>query len=189
MSLQVQNNTTLPSKEQSLFKRVVKCYEQKQYKNGLKFARSILSNPKYTEHGETLAMKGLLLNCLGKKEEALQNVHRGLKNDLKSYVCWHVYGMLQLFDKKYEEAIKCYRNALRIDQEQVQILKDLSKIQIHIRDIEGFRETRYKLLKLRPTQQTSWIHLALAENFSSNYEMCLKILSEFVNTQNVLAIL
>ncbi|XP_065315731.1 N-alpha-acetyltransferase 16, NatA auxiliary subunit-like [Gordionus sp. m RMFG-2023] len=188
MSLQVQNNTTLPSKEQSLFKRVVKCYEQKQYKNGLKFARSILSNPKYTEHGETLAMKGLLLNCLGKKEEALQNVHRGLKNDLKSYVCWHVYGMLQLFDKKYEEAIKCYRNALRIDQEQVQILKDLSKIQIHIRDIEGFRETRYKLLKLRPTQQTSWIHLALAENFSSNYEMCLKILSEFVNTQNITSV-
>ncbi len=28
-----------------------KCYEQKQYKNGLKFAKQILSNPKYTEHG------------------------------------------------------------------------------------------------------------------------------------------
>jgi hypothetical protein len=28
-----------------------KCYEQKQYKNGLKFAKQILSNPKYAEHG------------------------------------------------------------------------------------------------------------------------------------------
>ena len=47
-----------------------KCYEQKQYKNGLKFAKQILSNPKYQEHGETLAMKGLTLNCLGRKDEA-----------------------------------------------------------------------------------------------------------------------
>uniref|UniRef100_A0A182HS19 Uncharacterized protein n=1 Tax=Anopheles arabiensis TaxID=7173 RepID=A0A182HS19_ANOAR len=29
----------------------------KQYKNGLKLAKQILSNPKFTEHGETLAMK------------------------------------------------------------------------------------------------------------------------------------
>lgn len=28
-----------------------KCYEQKQYKNGLKFAKQILTNPKFTEHG------------------------------------------------------------------------------------------------------------------------------------------
>jgi hypothetical protein len=28
-----------------------KCYEQKQYKNGLKFAKQILSNAKFAEHG------------------------------------------------------------------------------------------------------------------------------------------
>jgi peptide alpha-N-acetyltransferase len=55
-----------------------KCYEYKQYKNGLKFAKQILSNPKYQEHGETLAMKGLTLNCLGKKEEAYDLVRTGI---------------------------------------------------------------------------------------------------------------
>ena len=65
---------------------------------------------------ETLAMKGLTLNCTGKKEEAYELVKRGLKNDLKSHVCWHVYGLLQRSDKKYDEAIKCYRNALRWDK-------------------------------------------------------------------------
>ena len=54
-----------------------KCYEQKQYKNGLKFAKQILSNPKFSEHGETLAMKGLTLNCLGRKEEAYEFVRKG----------------------------------------------------------------------------------------------------------------
>ena len=36
---------------------------------------------------ETLAMKGLTLNCLGRKEEAYEFVRRGLRNDLKSHVC------------------------------------------------------------------------------------------------------
>lgn len=64
----------LPPKEKNLFNRILvgtpatsflwnqfvylmyilylqKCYEQKQYRNGLKFAKQILSNPKYADHG------------------------------------------------------------------------------------------------------------------------------------------
>lgn len=88
---------------------------------------------------ETLAMKGLLLSYMGKKEEAFEYVRRGLKNDLRSHVCWHVYGLLQRMEKKHDEAIKCYRNALKWDAENVQILRDLSLLQIQMRDIEGFR--------------------------------------------------
>lgn len=36
--------------------------------------------------------QGLLLNCLDRKEEAYELVKRGVKNDLRSHVCWHVYG-------------------------------------------------------------------------------------------------
>lgn len=129
----------LPPKENALFKRILKCYEQKQYKNGLKFAKQILGNSKFAEHGETLAMKGLTLNCLGKKEEAYEHVRRGLRNDLKSHVCWHVYGLLQRSDRKYDEAIKAYRNALRWDKDNLQILRDLSLLQIQMRDLEGYR--------------------------------------------------
>lgn len=70
----------------------------------------------FCSFSETLAMKGLTLNCLNRKEEAYELVKRGLKNDLTSHVCWHVYGLLQRSDKKYDEAIKCYRNALRWDK-------------------------------------------------------------------------
>ena len=83
---------------------------------------------------------------------------------------WHVYGLLQRSDKKYDEAIKCYRNALKWDkvsvnsscsgfvyistlnylfgktvfytivlQENIQILRDLSLLQIQMRDLEGYR--------------------------------------------------
>lgn len=88
---------------------------------------------------ETLAMKGLTLNCLGRKEEAYEHVRRGLRNDLRSHVCWHVYGLLQRSDKKYDEAIKCYRNALKWEKDNIQILRDLSLLQIQMRDLEGYR--------------------------------------------------
>ncbi|KAF0037930.1 hypothetical protein F2P81_010804 [Scophthalmus maximus] len=174
---------TLPPKENALFKRILRCYEHKQYRNGLKFCKQILSNPKFAEHGETLAMKGLTLNCLGKKEEACDLVRRGLRNDLKSHVCWHVYGLLQRSDKKYDEAIKCYRNALKWEKDNLQILRDLSMLQIQMRDLEGYRETRYQLLQLRPAQRASWIGYAIAYHLLEDYEMAAKIIEEFRKTQ------
>ncbi|XP_041046535.1 N-alpha-acetyltransferase 15, NatA auxiliary subunit a isoform X2 [Cetorhinus maximus] len=176
-------SVALPAKENALFKRILKCYEHKQYRHGLKFCKQILSNPKYAEHGETLAMKGLTLNCLGKKEEAYEYVRRGLRNDLKSHVCWHVYGLLQRSDKKYDEAIKCYRNALKWDKDNLQILRDLSLLQIQMRDLEGYRETRYQLLQLRPAQRASWIGYAIAYHLLEDYDMASKILEEFRKTQ------
>ena len=48
-------------------------------------------------------MKGLTLNNLGRKDEAYDYVRRGLRADLKSHVCWHVYGLLQVgFNRKPE---------------------------------------------------------------------------------------
>lgn len=176
-------NNPLPPKENALFKRILKCYEQKQYKNGLKFAKQILSNPKFNEHGETLAMKGLTLNCLGRKEEALDHVKRGLRNDLRSHVCWHVFGLLQRSERKYDEAIKAYRNALKWDKDNLQILRDLSLLQIQMRDLEGYRETRYQLLVLRPGQRASWIGYAMSYHLMKDFDMALSILEEFRKTQ------
>jgi N-alpha-acetyltransferase 15/16, NatA auxiliary subunit len=108
----------------------VNSYETKQYHKGLKLADQILK--KYPNHGETLAMKGLLFNCLDKKEEAHEFVKNGVKNDLKSYICWHVYGLIHKSDSNYKEAVKCYLNALRIDPENQNILRDLAWLQIQV---------------------------------------------------------
>lgn len=84
-------------------------------------------------------MKGLMLSSLGRKEEAEDHVKRGLKNDLKSGVCWHVYGLIHRANRKYDEAVKCYRNAIKWDKDNIQIFRDLSMVQLHLRDVEGFR--------------------------------------------------
>ena len=96
--------------------RVQKYYEEKQYKKGLKDAEKILRSPKFCEHGETLAMKGLILNCMDRKEEGYEFARRGLRNNLRSHVCWHVFGLMHRSDRNYPEAIKSYLQALRIDK-------------------------------------------------------------------------
>ncbi|XP_045333909.1 N-alpha-acetyltransferase 16, NatA auxiliary subunit isoform X11 [Leopardus geoffroyi] len=54
-----------------------------------------------------------------------------------------------------------------------------------MRDLEGYRETRYQLLQLRPTQRASWIGYAIAYHLLKDYDMALKLLEEFRQTQQV----
>ncbi|CAK4665775.1 hypothetical protein LEN26_012402 [Aphanomyces euteiches] len=169
--------TALPSKESSLFRSIVKYYEIKQYKKGLKAADAILK--KFPDHGETLAMKGLTLNCMGKKEEAYEFVRQGVKRDLKSHVCWHVYGLIYRSDRNYAEAIKCYRQALRIDPDNIQILRDLYLLQVQMRDLKGHAETRRQFLALRPSNRNNWIGLAVAHQLNGSYQTAIEIIDQY----------
>ncbi|KAJ6947281.1 N-terminal acetyltransferase A complex auxiliary subunit NAA15-like [Populus alba x Populus x berolinensis] len=171
---------SLPPKEANLFKLIVKSYESKQYKKGLKAADAILK--KFPDHGETLSMKGLTLNCMDRKSEAYDLVRLGLKNDLKSHVCWHVYGLLYRSDREYREAIKCYRNALRIDPDNIEILRDLSLLQAQMRDLIGFVETRQQLLSLKPNHRMNWIGFAVAHHLNSNGSKAVEILEAYEGT-------
>ncbi|XVE52132.1 hypothetical protein DITRI_Ditri02bG0097600 [Diplodiscus trichospermus] len=171
---------SLPPKEANLFKLIVKSYETKQYKKGLKAADAILK--KFPDHGETLSMKGLTLNCMDRKNEAYELVRLGVKNDIKSHVCWHVYGLLYRSDREYREAIKCYRNALRIDPENIEILRDLSLLQAQMRDLTGFVETRQQLLTLKPNHRMNWIGFAVAHHLNLNGAKAVEILEAYEGT-------
>ncbi|KAI8996075.1 NMDA receptor-regulated protein 1-domain-containing protein, partial [Gaertneriomyces semiglobifer] len=170
----------LPSKESAMFKAILRFYEHKQYKKGLKQAEQILK--KFPEHGETLAMKGLFLSYLDRKEEGYDFVKKGLRYDLTSHTCWHVYGLMYRADKNYEEAIKCYVNALKFDKENIQIIRDLSLLQIQMRNYEGFNETRHQLLSLRPTNRMYWAGLAISYHLLKKYDTALSVLSAFENS-------
>src|SRR3569833_3362076 len=107
----------LSTREANLFRQVIRNYEDKQYKRGLKAAEQILKkNPK---HGDTMAMKALILNGQGKTEEAFALGKEALTIDMKSHICWHVYGLLYRTNKNFEEAIKAYRFALRLEPESL----------------------------------------------------------------------
>eukprot|EP00559_Dactyliosolen_fragilissimus_P009372 CAMPEP_0184857420 /NCGR_PEP_ID=MMETSP0580-20130426/2572_1 /TAXON_ID=1118495 /ORGANISM="Dactyliosolen fragilissimus" /LENGTH=925 /DNA_ID=CAMNT_0027353003 /DNA_START=58 /DNA_END=2832 /DNA_ORIENTATION=+ len=170
----------MPKKEQDLFKSVVKHYESKQYKKGLKAAESILK--KFPKHGETLCMKGLITSYTGSKEDAVNLVKMGLMNDMRSHVCWHVYGLLHRAERNYNEAIKAYKQALRIDSDNLQILRDLSLLQIQMRDLAGFALTRHTILTLKPNQKNNWLSFALAKQLIEDPLGAIQVIDAYIGT-------
>ena len=231
----------LPKKENDLFQQLVRCYETKTYKKGIKAADAILK--KFPNHGETLSMKGLLLSCMDKREEAHELVKLGLKNDVKSHVCWHVYGcvlipshnpspreifrrrlsaigapppppsrqpsrdlprtptradrpattsppslprsqsLLHRTDRNYKEAIKCYRMALRIDTGNTQLLRDLSSLQMQIRELADFVESRRQLLTMRPNTRVNWMAFCVGHFYKGDHDAALKVMDEYESSR------
>jgi peptide alpha-N-acetyltransferase len=43
---------------------------------------------------------------------------------------YRVFGLLHRSERDYNEAIKCYMNALKHDSDNIQILRDLSLLQV-----------------------------------------------------------
>eukprot|EP01119_Soliformovum_irregulare_P010873 TRINITY_DN2677_c0_g1_i1.p1 TRINITY_DN2677_c0_g1~~TRINITY_DN2677_c0_g1_i1.p1 ORF type:complete len:847 (+),score=205.53 TRINITY_DN2677_c0_g1_i1:42-2582(+) len=170
----------LNPKESQLFKSIVKLYENKQFKKAIKAADTILKTK--PNHGETLAMKGLAKNSLVLKEEAYDLVKKGVRYNVNSHVCWHVYGLLYRSDRNYVPALKCYKNALLRDKDNQQILRDLSLLQIHLRDVEGYVETRRHLLMLRAGQKQNWLAFAVATHAAGNHQEALHILEQYEQT-------
>lgn len=163
-----------------MFKAVVKHYEGKQYKKGIKASENILK--KFPNHGETLCMKGLTLNCMGKRDEAHEFVRKGLMKDMRSHVCWHVFGLLHRSDRNYNEAIKAYKQALKIDPQNLQILRDLSLLQIQMRDLNGFVLTRHTILNLKPNNKIHWLAFALAKHLSQDREGSVSVIDIYLGT-------
>ena len=108
-------------------------------------------------------MKGLILNSMGKKEEALENIRSGIKNNITSHVVWHVYGLYQRSDRKYDEAIKAYKRALQCEKDSLTILRDLSLLQIQMRDLEGY--------KVRLNCERELIHSHTSRKRVTNYSI------------------
>ncbi|KAI2732778.1 hypothetical protein DTO013F2_10594 [Penicillium roqueforti] len=134
---------TLSTKDHSLFRQVVHHFEMKQYKKGIKIADQVLrKNPK---HGDTQAMKALNMSQIGQLEDAFALAKKALQNDMKSHITWHVYGLLLRQEKNYEEAIKAYRFALRLEPESQPIQRDLALLQMQMRDYQGYIRSRKHL--------------------------------------------
>ncbi|KAL6168683.1 hypothetical protein ACJQWK_05059 [Exserohilum turcicum] len=170
----------LPSKEQTLFRSLVKYYEGKQYKKGLKAAEQILK--KHPTHGDTQAMKALILNSTNQGEEAFALCKEALRNDMKSHICWHVYGLLWRSIKNYPEAIKSYKMALRLEPGSLNILRDLALLQCQVRDYDGYIESRRRMMQERPQLRQNWTALAVAYHLAGNHAEAENILKTYEET-------
>ena len=147
---------------------------------GLKAADQILR--KVPNHGDTQAMKALIINSQGNSEEAFSLAKVALKNDMKSHICWHVYGLLWRYVKNFEEAIKAYRFALKLEPESQQIQKDLALLQMQMRDYQGYIQSRRTILQSRSGLRQNWTALAIAQHLAGELADAERTLSTYEDT-------
>ncbi|EEB07811.1 NatA N-acetyltransferase complex subunit [Schizosaccharomyces japonicus yFS275] len=170
----------LGPKEISHFRTALKCFETKQYKKGLKSIDTVLERS--PEHGESLALKGLLLHSLQQKEEGYKFVHLGLRHDISSSVCWHMYGLICKADKDYVQALKCYINASKLDRANPNLQRDIALLQSQLRSFKALVDTRNTLLQANPGVRANWSALAVASYLNGNAAKCKKLLEAFEST-------
>jgi tetratricopeptide (TPR) repeat protein len=127
-------------------------------------------------------MKALILNSMGKQEEAFALGKLALQYDMKSHVCWHVYGLLYRSAKNFEEAIKAYKFALRLDPESQQIQRDLALLQIQMRDYQGYITSRKAMLQARSQIRQNWTALAVAHHLAGNPQEAESVLTTYEGT-------
>jgi peptide alpha-N-acetyltransferase len=104
---------------------------------------------------------------------------------MKSHVCWHVYGLLYRAEKNYEESIKAYKFALRLEPDSAPIQRDLAHLQIQMRDYEGYVQSRRNMLQQKPGFRQNWTALAIAQHLAGNYEDAETTLSTYEETLKV----
>lgn len=165
---------TLAQKDKKLFADLLSQYENRQLTKGRKTADQILK--KYPEHGETMCMKGLILVHLGQRDEGINLVKEGMRKDLSSHICWHVWALIQKSEHKYEDALKSYIQALKFDKDNFNILRDTAVLQTQTRQFEGLVETRHNLLHLRPYNRHHWVGLAVAYQLNGNLPEAKQVL-------------
>lgn len=134
-------------------------------------------------------MKALIINAQGNTDEAFLLCKEALKNAMKSHVCWHVYGLLWRCIKNYEEAIKAYKFALKLEPDSQQILRDLALLQIQMRDYQGYIQSRRAILQSKsPSGQKNsnfrlnWTALAVAQHLAGDLYDAERTLTTFEET-------
>ncbi|EJD05554.1 NMDA receptor-regulated protein 1a [Fomitiporia mediterranea MF3/22] len=125
-------------------------------------------------------MKGLILTHMGKREEGMELVKKGIRLDLTSHICWHVFGLIQKGEKDYEGALKSYTQALKFDKDNLNLLSDAANLQTQLRHFDALQETRELILRLRPNMRKNWVSLAVAYHLNGNLAGAKKILEKFM---------
>lgn len=127
-------------------------------------------------------MKALIINSQGNSAEAFALAKIALKNDMKSHICWHVYGLLWRYVKDFEEAIKAYRFALKLEPDSQQIQKDLALLQMQMRDYQGYIQSRRTILQSRSALRQNWTALAIAQHLAGELGDAEQTLSTYEET-------
>uniref|UniRef100_A0A8C9HI61 N-alpha-acetyltransferase 15, NatA auxiliary subunit n=1 Tax=Piliocolobus tephrosceles TaxID=591936 RepID=A0A8C9HI61_9PRIM len=172
------DHNTLSSKEIINFRQVTELIELKKYKKALKICEQILK--KHPTNGETLALKGYVLNLIDdkNKEEAFKYIKDGIKHNLSSSFCWYLYGCLYKNYKNYNEACKCFTKAIQLNKYDHKPLKEYCILLLYLNKYEQFKDIRIDIYNNTNKTLRDKAILIFAFHLLKEYMKCYVIIKQ-----------
>jgi peptide alpha-N-acetyltransferase len=147
-------------KDEALYRSLHAHLDNREYAKGLEMCETLLK--RHPNHVDTIAIKALFLAYTEKNSEALELAKYAIKIEIKNESAWHYLGIIHRLGKRYEEALKCVRMAVRLEPENQHAQRDLCLLQLQTRNFASLIDSRFTLVILRPTLRLHWINLAVA---------------------------
>ena len=161
-------------------------YEHKAYNKAVREADKVLARNE--KHCETLVVKGASLVLaapkanVAQKAEGFALMKKGLMFNLKSSTAWHVQALVYRAEHQYAEAVKSYTMALRFDETNSNLVRDLALLQAQTHAFEGLVESRRKLLIANPAVRANWSGYAVASHLAGRHDVAAQTVSAFLST-------
>lgn len=76
--------------------------------------------------------------------------------------------------------MKAYQRAATFDTNNYAVVRDLSYMQLHLRQYKEFRQSAYKAIEIKSDLPVNWIALSLSGYMSQDYTFALKVLDNCV---------
>lgn len=89
---------------------------------------------------------------------------------------WHFLALYHKEEKNYNQAMKCYMQAIKNDPTNINVIRDLSYLQLYLRQYQPFLETAKKGVDQRPGIVANWVTYSFANYLTKNYEFAFKLL-------------
>ncbi|KOB60382.1 hypothetical protein PFHG_02158 [Plasmodium falciparum HB3] len=175
------DHNKLPNKEVNNFRLMTQLIELKKHKKAYKICEQILK--KYPKNGETLSVKGYLLNLMDdkNKEDAFRLIKEGIKNNLSSSFCWYLYGCLYKIYKNYDEALKCFMKSIKLNRFDFKALKEACIILLYLKRYDQFKDLRLDMYNDSVKNVKDKAVLVFSYHLTKSYEKCYVIIKQIDN--------
>lgn len=87
-----------------------------------------------------------------------------MKSRMKSMFCWHTCGTIYKLAKDFGEAAKCFQNALRMEPDNIQLMRETACLHIQVRDHANHVAARLAVLKSKPGLIQNWVAFTIAHH-------------------------
>ena len=161
------------------FKNALKEFDNKNYEKVRKICDRLIE--KNEKDDKALALKGLNYYYLNKIDEAEKTLKLALKANLKSGVAWHFYAIFQKERGNYTQSMKSYNYALRNAPTNYNIIRDLSYVQLYLRQLNSFVDSCKLAIDNKPGLLINWVSFAFGCALIKNYEQGLLALNSATN--------